>query len=137
MNIAVPVIYPFDEQIILVCRNKCKTWKMPFRRISYFLIATIVFQVLAINIKAQCVAWLKGRWDRPDYIIGSNPPQKYDLLLTISSIKGKDFEGVMRTIQPSDPEVHFDTKVSGTIFDDYLQIHIGTWKVSCGTCKPQ
>lgn len=102
------------------------------RKIFYLL---TVFLILTVTSNAQS-AWLQRSWRGRAYILGNNP-QNYDILLMINKVKGKDFEGVMQTFQPADPSVHFDTKVSGIVYDKYLLINIGTWKVKCATCKPQ
>jgi hypothetical protein len=92
--------------------------------------------VTGVACYAQDASWLKRTWEGRAYLLGANP-QSYKLVLTINSVKGKNFEGVMRTIQPSDPSVYFDTKISGSFRDRQLVIEIGTWKVKCNTCKPQ
>src|SRR6266496_78484 len=102
------------------------------RKILYLL---TIFLMLTVASNAQS-AWLQRSWRGRAYILGNNP-QNYDILLMINKVKGKDFEGVMQTFQPADPSVHFDTKVSGIVYDKYLLINIGTWKVKCATCKPQ
>ena len=106
------------------------------QRIKLFSLIIFISLAGAVTCCAQNTSWLKRSWQGRAYLLGSNP-QNYDLVLTISSIKGKNFEGVMRTIKPADTSMHFDTKVSGSIADKFLLITIGPWKVSCGTCKPQ
>jgi hypothetical protein len=64
-------------------------------------------------------------------------PQHYDLVLNISGIKGKNFEGIIKAVQSQDTSDHFDSKITGVIFDRYLRIIIGPWKAKCGSCKPQ
>lgn len=120
---------------MLVCR-KNKTVIMLVQRIRLISLLIFICVLGAVTCSAQSASWLKRSWQGRAYLLGSNP-QNYDLVLTISSIKGKNFEGVMRTIKPADTSVHFDTKVSGSIADKFMLITIGPWKVSCGTCKPQ
>lgn len=102
------------------------------------LSSIIVLTILAVSVTcdAQNVSWLKKSWPGRAYILGSSP-KNYNLILAIKTIKGKNFEGILTTIQPTDTSIHFDTKITGVIFDKTLQINIGTWKVSCGNCKPQ
>jgi hypothetical protein len=92
--------------------------------------------ITAATCYAQDASWLKRTWEGRAYLLGANP-ENYNLELTVYSVKGKNFEGVMKTIQPSDPSIHFDTKISGTVRDRQVVINIGTWKVKCNTCKPQ
>jgi len=102
------------------------------------LSSIIVLTILAVSITcdAQNVSWLKKSWPGRAYILGSSP-KNYNLILAIKTIKGKNFEGILTTIQPTDTSIHFDTKITGVIFEKTLQINIGPWKVNCGNCKPQ
>ena len=104
------------------------------RMIPYPITAIILFT--AATSYAQGTSWLKRSWEGKAYTLGSEP-QHYDLILNISSIKGKNFEGLIKAIQPQDTSDHFDSKITGVIFDRYLRINIGPWKVKCGSCKPQ
>jgi len=105
------------------------------RVILYPLLVLSIFST-AITCYAQNASWLKRSWEGRAYLLGANP-QSYKLVLTVYSVKGKNFEGTMRTIQSNDTSAYFDTKVSGTIRDRQVVINIGTWKVKCNTCKPQ
>jgi len=103
--------------------------------ILYPLTAFVILAT-AVTCYAQDASWLKRTWEGRAYLLGANP-ESYKLELTVYSVKGKNFEGTMRTIDPSDPSLHSDTKVSGTVRDKQVVINIGTWKVKCNTCKPQ
>jgi hypothetical protein len=106
----------------------------------YFMKTIFWFFVLIFIASSVCDAqrssWLQRSWRGRAYTLG-NDPKNYELVLTITKIKGKNFEGVMTTSQPADPSVHFDTKISGTVEDDHLQISMPGWKVKCGNCAPQ
>lgn len=108
---------------------------MRVRRIIPYPITALLLLTI-VSSYAQSSSWLKRSWEGKAYTLGTDP-QRYDLVLNISSIKGKNFEGVIKAVQPQDTSQHFDSKISGTIFDRYLRINIGPWKVKCGSCKPQ
>src|SRR5690349_10620413 len=99
------------------------------RIIPYPITAIILFT--AVTSYAQSASWLKRNWEGKAYTLGADP-QHYDLVLNISSLKGKNFEGVIKAVQPQDTSDHFDSKITGVIFDRYLRINIGPWKVKCG-----
>ena len=105
------------------------------RTVVVFLLTCLMFA--AEQASAQNTGWLKRSWSGKAFILGNAPEQNYNLVLTIQKIKGNAFEGVLTTIKPFDTSVHFDTKVTGTIFDRHMLVNIGLWKVSCGSCKPQ
>jgi|SRR5215471_18955323 len=104
------------------------------RRVFIFL--TFLILTRSINCDAQHASWLQRSWQGKAYTLG-NDPKSYDLILTINKVKGKNFEGVMTTIQSSDTSLRFNTKISGILNDNYLQINIPGWKVKCGNCAPQ
>lgn len=108
---------------------------MRVRRLIRYPI-TLLFAFIALTCCAQSSSWLKRSWEGKAYTLGADP-QRYDLILNIASIKGKNFEGVIKAVEPADTSNHFDTKITGVIFDKYLRVNIGPWKAKCGTCKPQ
>ena len=96
---------------------------------------------------AQSLIWLQGQWQGRAYFANSDATQHYNLTLTISSINGNKFEGVISTIQPSDTSVRFDSKISGIVYESYLVIKRvkilyvrnptgAEWKLSCNNCSP-
>ena len=85
----------------------------------------------------QNTSWLQRSWKGRAFILSNGPKENYDLVLTIGKIKGKTFEGNLKTINPSDTAIQFNTKVDGIIYEKHMTINIGTWKVNCGNCKPQ
>lgn len=106
------------------------------KRIVSVVVLTCLM-VTAEHAVAQNTGWLKRSWSGKAFILSNAPEQNYNLVLTIQKIKGNAFEGVLTTIKPLDTSVHFDTKVTGTIYDRHMLVNIGLWKVSCGSCKPQ
>ena len=106
------------------------------RRAILYPLITFIILVKGLICYSQDASWLKRSWEGRAYLLGANP-QNYKLILIIDRVKGKNFEGTMRTIDLSNPSIHFDTKISGTVHDRQVVIDIGTWKVKCNTCKPQ
>ncbi len=107
------------------------------RTMVFYPLAVLIILITTATGYAQNISWLHGSWKGKAYLLGDNASPNYDLTLTISKLKGKKFEGTMTTIQSSDPSVHFDSKISGTVNDRYLLINIDTWNVKCNSCKPQ
>ena len=96
---------------------------------------------------AQNILWLQGTWNGKAYLPGSKARQLYNIQLIINATKGNRFEGIIKTIQPSDTSVHFDSKISGTVYEKYLVINRDKilyvkdpadahWQLSCNNCKP-
>lgn len=96
---------------------------------------------------AQNILWLQGTWNGKAYLPGSNVRQLYNVQLIVNTTKGNKFEGIIKTIQPSDTTVHFDSKISGTVYEKYLVINRDKilfvkdptdahWQLSCNNCKP-
>lgn len=99
----------------------------------------ILFFIFATFVKGfgQNTNWLQRSWNGRAFILSNGPKENYNLILTIGKIKGKTFEGNLKTINPSDTAIQFNTRVDGFIYDKHMTINIGTWKVNCGNCKPQ
>src|SRR6478672_11974857 len=106
---------------------------MSVRRAILYPLTTFILLIKVLTCYAQDASWLKRSWDGRVYLLGTNP-QNYRVVLIVDKVKGKNFEGTMRTIQTSDASVHFDTKISGIVHDRQVVIDIGTWKVQCNTC---
>lgn len=83
----------------------------------------------------QSSSWLERSWPGRAYLLGD--PESYDLVLKITKIKGKNYEGILSAVLTSDTSHSFTTPISGTIYDRYLKIKIENWPVKCGTCRPQ
>lgn len=83
----------------------------------------------------QASSWLERSWPGRAYLLGD--PEAYDLVLKITKIKGKSYEGILSAVLTSDTSHSFTTPISGTIYDRYLRIKIENWPVKCGTCRPQ
>jgi hypothetical protein len=109
---------------------------MSFQRVIPYLLVVLIFFASRTACSAQGNAWLQSSWNGRAFILGDNP-HSYDVVLTVNKVKGKDFEGVLRTIKSDNPKEDLYTKVSGVLHDQYLLINIGPWKVDCSTCKPQ
>ncbi|HRI19429.1 MAG TPA: hypothetical protein PLA68_00685, partial [Panacibacter sp.] len=107
------------------------------RRIIIYPLITLIFLTAALTCMAQEGNWLHGNWQGKAYLPGNDPQQNYDLILTITSIKGKKFDGILKAAKSADTTIKFDSKVTGIINDLYLVINIATWKVNCANCKPQ
>lgn len=115
------------------------------RMIRYLLLMLLTSAIT--NAYTQNILWLQGTWNGKAYLPGSNARQLYNVQLIINAVKGNRFEGVIKTIQPSDTSVHFDSKISGTVFEKYLVINRDKilfvkdptdahWQLSCNNCKP-
>src|SRR4051812_39398563 len=109
---------------------------MSVRRAILYPLTSFIILANSLTGYAQDASWLKRSWEGRAYLLGANP-QTYKLVLIVDKVKGKNFEGTLRTIQSSDASVYFDSKISGTVHDRQVVINIGTWKVKCNTCKPQ
>lgn len=108
------------------------------KMLSRRLISCLFFLFLGSTIfcHAQSSSWLERSWPGRAYLLG-NDPETYDLVLKITKVKGKSYEGIISAILTTDTSHSFTTPVSGTIYDRYLRIKIENWPVKCGTCKPQ
>src|SRR6476646_4020644 len=106
------------------------------RRAILYPLTTFIILANSLIGHAQDASWLKRTWEGGAYLLGANP-QNYKLVLIVDKVKGKNFEGTLRTIQSLDASVYFDTRISGTVHERQVVINIGTWKVKCNTCKPQ
>ncbi|MEP7317496.1 MAG: hypothetical protein ABI921_02105 [Panacibacter sp.] len=112
---------------------------------SFFLIILVL--TITSTSYAQNILWLQGTWNGKAYLPGSKARQLYNIQLIISNIKGNKFEGIIKSIQPSDTSVHFDSKISGIVYEKYLIINRNKiiyvkdpadahWQLSCNNCKP-
>ena len=113
--------------------------------IRYLLLVLLAFTIT--NAYTQNIIWLQGTWNGKAYLPGSNARQLYNVQLIINATKGNRFEGIIKTIQPSDTSVHFDSRISGTVYEKYLVINRDKilfvkdptdahWQLSCNNCKP-
>jgi len=109
--------------------------KMFVQRVIRYAL-TIFIILAAIKTHAQNNSWLKRNWEGRAYTLGSDP-QNYNLVLTVSSVKGKNFEGVIKAVDASNDSNKFTSKISGVVNDRYLYITIDTWKAKCSTCRPK
>jgi len=105
------------------------------QRVSRYTL-TIFIILAAIKTHAQNNSWLKRDWEGRAYTLG-NDPQNYNLILTVSSVKGKNFEGVIKAVDATNDSNKFTSKISGVVNDRYLYITIDTWKAKCSTCRPK
>ncbi len=110
----------------------------------------LIFIALLANNAAcfsQNISFLNGNWKGKSYLPGSIATQLYDLVLDIYFIKGNKFEGIIKTVQPSDTSIHFDSRVEGEVNSNYLTIDRNkilylknapgvAWVTSCNNCKP-
>ena len=105
-----------------------------------------VYMLLCAATSAQNIAFMKGNWYGRAYLPGITD-QSYLLTLEVDKIKGNRFEGILKTIRPSDTSIHFDTRVLGMLSGKYFDlirtkvIYVKNpeetkWQVSCATCKP-
>lgn len=102
------------------------------------LLLLVFFYITLMKVAAQSnTSWLQRSWEGRAFILSNGTKENYNIVLTITKIKGKTFEGVWKTIQPEDTAIHFNTKVDGFIYEKHMTINIGNWKVNCGNCKPQ
>jgi len=116
------------------------------QRMIRYLLLMLLTSVIT-NVYSQNILWLQGTWNGKAYLPGSNARQLYNVQLIINSTKGNRFEGIIKTIQPSDTSVHFDSRISGTVYEKYLVINRDKilfvkdptdahWQLSCNNCKP-
>lgn len=105
-----------------------------FRRLIICLFFLIIGSTIFCN--AQTSSWLERSWPGRAYLLG-NDPETYALVLKITKVKGKNYEGILSAVLTTDTSHSFTTPISGTIYDRYLRIKIEDWPVKCGTCKPQ
>ena len=105
------------------------------RLILYSLTVFIVFTTPAKSY-AQNNSWLKRDWVGRAYTLG-NDAQQFSLVLTVLSVKGKNFEGVIKAVDASNDSNKFISKISGVVNDRYLFVNIETWKAKCSTCRPK
>jgi hypothetical protein len=117
------------------------------QRIKLCPLTVLIMLIITATCSAQNIFWLSGSWYGKAYLPGSDASQSYDITLKVYVIKGNKFEGVIKIIEPSDTSVHFDSKISGIVYDKYLIIKRDRilylknapgieWKVSCNNCKP-
>lgn len=104
------------------------------RVIRYSL--TVLTILAAVTTYAQSNSWLKRDWEGRAYTLGSDP-QNFNLVLSVSSVKGKNFEGVIKAVDASNSANQFTSKISGVVNDRYLYVNIDTWKAKCSTCRPK
>jgi hypothetical protein len=107
---------------------------MFLRRIPVLIFLCLILQLLATTAGAQNMNWLQGSWEGRAFVTSNDPAKNFTLLLTIGKLKGKNFEGSLQTIKPTDTVI---SKVTGVANDNYILINIISWKVECGNCKPQ
>src|SRR3954453_1334776 len=120
----------------VVCSAKNKMKKMFVQRVLFYALTAFIVFTTAAKSYAQNNSWLKRDWEGRAYTLG-NDPQNFSVTLTISSVKGKEFEGVIKAVETADPSNHFDSKITGVVNDRYLYINIATWKAKCSTCRPK
>jgi len=103
----------------VVCSAKNKMKKMFVQRVLFYALTVFIVFTTAAKSYAQNNSWLKRDWEGRAYTLG-NDPQNFSLTLTISSVKGKEFEGVIKAFETANPSNHFDSKISGVVNDRYL-----------------
>ena len=95
---------------------------------------------------AQDIAFMTGNWQGKAFL-PADTTQVYLLSLDIDKIKGNRFEGLLKTIKPSDTSLRFDARVLGMVSKknfDMVRTKVvyvkspkeTSWKVSCTDCKP-
>ena len=116
------------------------------QRIKPFTFIFIVIFCITSTAYSQNISWFEGAWEGKSYLPGSTVMQNYVVELIIYNIKGNKFEGILRTIQPSDTSIHYDCRISGSFYDKYLTINRNKivyvkdppdakWVLSCINCK--
>lgn len=95
---------------------------------------------------AQDIAFMLGNWQGKSYLT-ADTAQHYQLTLDIDKIKSNRFEGLLKTIKPSDTSLHFDARVLGLVSRknfDMVRTKVvyvkssneKSWQASCTACKP-
>lgn len=112
-----------------------------------FLLLILCCTAFAAICHAQKTAWLKGFWSGKAYL-PTIDTQFYYLTLEINKVKNESFEGVLKTMKPSDSSIHFDSEVKGIVKGKkfgmirtriiYARNDVqNNWKVvNCNSCKP-
>ena len=116
------------------------------KKITFLLLAFCCFAFAATS-HAQKTAWLRGFWTGRAYL-PTVDSQSYNLTLEIDKVKNESFEGVLKTMKPSDSSIHFDSEVKGIVKGKkfgmirtriiYARNDVqNKWKVvNCNNCKP-